>query len=182
MLGAAPAFAEGSDVSATRASTFARPALPKQRRAGMHQHIPQHVDVAPGDGRFERGEHGLYLELVGAGGLYSFNYEYRPSEHIAMRAGMAVFSVFDSAVWVFPLAATALLGGRDHYLELGGGVTVVAEESNGPQFPLVPQIGYRYMDSRSRWLMRVMFTPWLGTGNSDIGLLPFGGFSIGATF
>lgn len=182
VLGAAPAFADGANGSATKASAFTRPLLPKQRRSGMHQHIQHHVDVAPDDGRFQRGEHGLYLELVGAGGLYSFNYEYRPSEHVALRAGMGVFSGLGSAFWVFPLAVTALVGGRDHYLELGGGVTVVAEESYEPQFPLVPQIGYRYMDSSSRWLLRVMFTPWLGRGDSDIGLLPFGGFSIGATF
>jgi hypothetical protein len=154
----------------------ARPIWPKQRRNRQLETEPADVDVE----RDERREHGFYFELLGAGGAYSVNFEYRPVTPLAVRAGFSVFAISDDAVVVFPLSLTGLLGDR-HYFEIGGGMTVVtADELVG--LLLVPEIGYRYMPDDSRWLVRVMFTPFISLDPSNSWARPSGGLSLGATF
>jgi hypothetical protein len=172
-----PARADDSSGIDAAGRRTARPTWPKQRRNPQLETEPTDVHVE----RDERREHAFYFELFGAGGAYSVNLEYRPVTALAIRGGGSVFAISDEEVIVFPASVTGLIGDGGHHFEMGGGATlVIADELIG--ILLVPEIGYRYMPKVSRWLVRVMFTPFISLEESNSWARPSGGLSLGATF
>jgi hypothetical protein len=85
-------------------------------------------------------ENSIFIEGLGAGGLYSLNYERMVADEVAVRAGFSYLSIGMSAsgsngqtsgasatLMTFPLTAS-YLGVRSgkHALELGGGATLIS--------------------------------------------------------
>lgn len=73
----------------------------------------------------------IHGELLGAGGLYSINYERRVARQWTVRAGFSAYngqsdaSTDDSVTLVlFPVMVNALLPGGTHNVELGAGPTM----------------------------------------------------------
>src|SRR5215211_4180422 len=71
----------------------------------------------------------LFLELLGNGGVYSFNYERMLTESLGLRVGYATWSSL--GFWspsvrysTVPVTASYLLGRGERKLELGGGITL----------------------------------------------------------
>jgi len=151
--------------------------LKKRKASGAEQPVAAEP-VTRGDGS----GHGVYLELLGAGGLYSVNYEYRLPTALALRLGFSwwEFCFLDcSEVITVPVSLTGFVGGRNSHLEFGAGVTWVA--TNESRVFLVPQLGYRYMQPTGGFLFRLMFTPLIDV-SADVGIQPFFGISLGTAW
>lgn len=79
----------------------------------------------------------VYVELLGAGGVYSINYDRRlfnslDRDGLGIRVGIGFFS----PVWTFPAEVNYLLG-RRHYLDMGLGVVYATgsiDVADGPTF------------------------------------------------
>jgi hypothetical protein len=124
--------------------------------------------------------HALYAELFGAGGLYSINYEYH-TRLVALRAGFSwwefcLFGSCDEVVGV-PISITALAGSGDEQLEVGAGVTWLAEH-----LFVVPELGYRAMSREGGFLFRVTLTPMFGRNDGAWKILPVIGISLGCAW
>ena len=93
----------------------------------------------------KRGENTIYAEGLGAGLLYSINYERLVIQDLGVRVGFSYVGVSASAVdsmgnvteassslMTFPITASYLgVGGKTSMLELGGGVTLVYASASG---------------------------------------------------
>lgn len=75
-------------------------------------------------------KHALALELLGRGGLYSFNYDYSVVEDLAIGLGAAFYSAGSSSASVFPLYASQYFGGANHRFMVTGGPTLVLAQAN----------------------------------------------------
>jgi hypothetical protein len=67
----------------------------------------------------------LSLELLGRGGLYSFNYDYSILKDLAIGAGAAFYSAAGASASVFPVYASQYFGGENHRFMVTGGPTLV---------------------------------------------------------
>ena len=70
-------------------------------------------------------KHALTLELLGRGGLYSFNYDYTVMQDLAVGVGAAFYSAGGASASVFPLYASQYFGGENHRFMVTGGPTLV---------------------------------------------------------
>jgi len=136
---------------------------------------------------------GIYLELLGNGGLYSINYDRLFSENLGGRIGFMYLSefnfIFSSAenLLFIPIMLNYLSGG-DHNFEIGGGIVIVhadkvgffgiSKEGSSTAVGGTATIGYRYQPSRGGFLFRIGFTPFYADGD----FAASGGFSIGFCF
>jgi len=140
----------------------------------------------------------IYVELLGIGGLYSVDYEYRFAESLSGRIGFTRWSVpwglfvvgsFD--VVGFPVLVSYLVGSGGHYLEVGGGVLIYSAKLSGSDVffgsPVngetsgalgAVSIAYRYQPSRGGLLFRVALTPLTNFSSAKI----WGGLSLGVAF
>lgn len=138
----------------------------------------------------------FYVELLGQGGLYSVNYDYRVNRHFSLRAGFTYvrlnFFFSDSRVTGFPLMASYLLGKDRGHFETGMGVMPTWVHTENPDFSFSSErtsssalefstclhIGYRYQPPEGGFVFRAGFTPVYSEGE----IYPFGGLSFGYAF
>ena len=143
----------------------------------------------------ERAQNAVYIELGGAGLLYSVNYDRHVFGRWHLRAG---YSTLGSDFWFGDNGRTHLVplqfvfvSQTEHAFELGAGLTLVWQ-SNDPD-PLgqptsdfgamIPSFtaGYRYQPRDQGFLFRIGFTPFVGYDNT-LRILPYGGISFGYAF
>ncbi|MFY7997739.1 MAG: hypothetical protein ACOVSW_03985 [Candidatus Kapaibacteriota bacterium] len=144
----------------------------------------------------------LFVEGLGNGGLYSFNFDRRlaPTWNVRLgfsnyRADAALANVFSGAasLVVIPLIASYLYNfpESNSYLELGGGisslfatvsVTTVVPASATAYTPIPTfVIMYRIMPSEGGFSLRAGLTPLI-LPNFFLPILPWLGVSLGWTF
>lgn len=138
----------------------------------------------------------FYVELLGQGGLYSVNYDYRVNRQIALRAGFTYLrlDIFfsDSKVTGFPLMVSYLAGKDKGHFEAGVGLmptwvhtettdfifTNEESSSSALEVSTCINIGYRYQPPEGGFVFRAGFTPVYSEGE----IYPFGGLSFGYAF
>jgi hypothetical protein len=149
----------------------------------------------------------IFLELLGNGLLYSINYErFFEDSGFSVRGGFSYISLSASAgnaatgtssakatFMTFPLLGNYYVGGRDHKLQLGLGVTFMyaAESAGGggvgvasvSGFVPAPTavVGYRYIPHDGGFAFFIGLTPFIVPGG-DKSVLPWGGMSFGGVF
>jgi hypothetical protein len=121
----------------------------------------------------------VFFELLGNGGLYSFNYERMLTESLGLRVG---FATWDSSDFWFegtpsdrytsvPVTVSYLLGRGERKLELGGGVTFGQQTfDNSRDFSfrtLTAIVGYRSQPPGRGYLFRVGVTPFYSFDDGD---------------
>jgi hypothetical protein len=120
----------------------------------------------------------VFVEGLGSGILYSFNYDTRFSDSPSgwgARAGMGYTSLEGLRMYTLPLVVNHLIGKKKHFLELGAGVTLVRvnDRTNiNPHSSFLNvenevlgtlAIGYRRV-STSGFTLRAGLTPLIGAG------------------
>lgn len=119
----------------------------------------------------------VFLEALGLGTYYSFNYERNIylSEplRLGLRAGIAPWNVEDTYFTSVPLGAHLIYGKSAHRLEMGMGLSFrfKAEINSGAiQYhkweKLAPArigmlIGYRYQQPEGGWMFRLGYQPFI---------------------
>ncbi|WP_226390037.1 hypothetical protein [Penaeicola halotolerans] len=124
----------------------------------------------------------VYLEGLGAGIFYSFNYDLRLKDQInglGGKVGLSYSALDGARIATIPIAANLLIGKRKGFLELGLGATVIVISQNlstntysfprridrGIQFSGI--LGYRRV-SDSGFLWRAGFTPFFTSDRVDL--------------
>jgi hypothetical protein len=150
--------------------------------------------------------HVMYLELGGAGYIYSVNYErlllHRKSFAMFARAGFEYipFGTADKLIH-FPLGANFTFGQKKHRAEAGLSALFRMNFDPGVGFGegfyltnpptrifIAPSVGYRFHARPNEWgesfFLRVTFTPLIGMDvfQNQPYFLPHGGISIGRTW
>jgi hypothetical protein len=141
---------------------------------------------------------GLYVEGLGPGLFYSFNYD-RVIADFALRIGIGYVSVGASTtsssakayILTLPFDINYIgIGSKKHIFELGGGATVVSlgagvsslnVESKNDSTTVVLghlNIGYRLQPPHGGFMLRTGISPIIGSG----GFLPWPYIALGATF
>lgn len=80
--------------------------------------------------------HGLSMEILGRGGLYSFNYDYLVNEDLALGAGIASYSLSSgsakASAWILPVYANYYVNpGKHRFFATGGMNLITASGSVG---------------------------------------------------
>jgi hypothetical protein len=130
----------------------------------------------------------VYFELLGNGGLFSFNFERMLTDHVAVRAGYARWNL-DSApldtgqYQTVPMTVSYLCGGGERKLELGGGVTIgkgqSSDSSDNFSFSsLTAILGYRSQPAAGGYLFRAGLTPFYTLNDGET--YPGEGFTFSA--
>jgi hypothetical protein len=135
----------------------------------------------------------IFLELGGQGFFYTLNYDYRFSRHFCGRVGFTSFTlenflIFDDLnITAFPIMAEYLVGGGNHFLELGAGVIAVRASTGfhfvskssawGPVFSA--NVAYRYQPADGGLFFRASMPAFLNTDGAG-GV--WWGVSLGYTF
>jgi hypothetical protein len=165
--------AHAQEDSSTTASGFA---------LGAGDPSLRQADTEASDARFaplKRSKHSVFLELGGAGLLYSANYEFRPAPEIGMRLGLGAWTVcaFSACTTIVPIPASlfVILGGVNNHLEVGVSETALVADHAVAGLPGA-DLGYRYERPEGGFLFRVGTTPFL-LGRSVV--VPWGGISFG---
>jgi len=144
---------------------------------------------------------GIYVEGLGPGFFYSFNYD-RIISDVALRIGIGYVSISATSVngqesahayWLsLPFDVNYIgIGSKKHIFELGGGGTVVSvgagasslgvESSAGGSATLFYghlNIGYRLQPPTGGFMLRTGVSPIIGKGV----FLPWPYIALGATF
>ncbi|HEY0040872.1 MAG TPA: hypothetical protein VGB71_09430 [Flavisolibacter sp.] len=118
-----------------------------------------------------------FLEVGGAGGFLSLNYDRRFSNAnngFGGRIGIGIGEgqpthMFPDLVLTIPIAVNYLAGQGPHYFEIGAGVTIGTSEFgiiNGKRQSLlfVPSLGYRYQKPIKGFMLRVVASPLIASG------------------
>jgi hypothetical protein len=138
----------------------------------------------------EYSRHAVYLECGGQGVLYSVNYDYRFTKFFAGRVGFTHFTIpsffiADLTLTGFPVMGEFLLGGVDHFFEIGLGVIPVIGETSFSVFSSsksgvigTAHIGYRYQPADGGFLFRASIPAFF----TDKGGKIWGGVSFGYAF
>ena len=140
----------------------------------------------------------LYLELGGAAGIWSFNYDrtlwdISKSFKLNGRAGFGLLSEFNGAGFpdvLIPVSGAMLYGKDKHRIELGGGITYFnwtmrdPESSSGysrkPELLKHLILGYRFQKMDGGLMFRIIYSPIISNESNE----NFGhwmGVSIGKT-
>lgn len=145
----------------------------------------------------------VYFEILGNGGLYSFNYERMLTESLGLRVGYATWD--SPALWfggtppdrytTVPVTVSYLLGRGERKLELGGGVTFgdgTFDRSSDFQRDftfrtLTGIVGYRSQPPGRGYLFRAGVTPFYSFEDGeeaypDPGFMLSAGVSFGYRF
>jgi hypothetical protein len=142
---------------------------------------------------------GLYVEGLGPGFFYSFNYD-RVISDIALRIGIGYLSLSASngvgdsakAYWLsIPFDVNYIgIGSKKHIFELGAGATIVSvgagasslgvESQSGSVTRVYPHlnVGYRLQPPQGGFMLRTGISPIIGEGV----FLPWPYIALGATF
>lgn len=117
----------------------------------------------------------VYFELLGNGGLFSFNFERMLTENLGLRVGYASWE--SPLLWqggsppdryvTLPVTVSYLLGRGQRKLELGGGITLGqgsldrnADRRDVTSRSLTAIVGYRSHPPGRGYLFRVGVTPF----------------------
>lgn len=132
----------------------------------------------------------VYLEVGGAGIIYSVNYDGRFSKYengLGMRVGIGGASVDGDGYFAVPVQVNYLAGAKGQYLEVGAGFTYVSASftdffdnttSSGSTVAGNLALGFRKTPFGKKGITwRVAFTPFIKNG-----FIPSGGASIGYRF
>lgn len=109
--------------------------------------------------------HAVYGELLGAGLIYSVNYDLRFQERgdgIGARLGFSFFSRDGNSNTSIPLQLNYLIGKGQHKLEVGAGISTFFQKDSGENEAYVFPSGvfmYRLQLSDSPFLFRIGFSP-----------------------
>jgi hypothetical protein len=199
---AAQEAAEGAEATGDTKAEAAATDAPKAE--------PAPKESAPPQAEHKRAPNSVYAEGLGAGLVYSFNYERLVVEDLGVRAGISYMSFSasagsDSASATFitvPVTASYLgVGSKHHILEMGGGMTFayaggsasgVGYSSSGSGMTVLPDllIGYRlHPVDGAGFQFRVGAMAFVGKGlgfdvtdPSKVGVLPWFYLSLGASF
>jgi hypothetical protein len=143
--------------------------------------------LLPVDARAQSGEplaNRAYVEFLGAGILYSVNYEVTLSDRAGIRLGVGGLP-FRGASYIVALGMPTLLFGRgQHKAVLAGGIALgwieeVALFETEENFVYgVASLGYQYQPRARGFFMRAAFTPIFAEGN----ISEWGGLSLGTAF
>jgi len=141
----------------------------------------------------------IYLELGGAAGLWSLNYdralwEINESFRLHARAGLGMYSEFNGAGFpdvMVPVSGMVLWGKHTHRVEAGGGITyynwtlrdALSTDGFSRRSDLLGHLilGYRFQKLEGGLMFRVTYTPIINNYSNK----PFehwAGGSIGYTF
>ena len=130
----------------------------------------------------------VFFELLGNGGLYSFNYERMLTESLGLRVGYATWDSSD--LWfegtsdrytTVPVTVSYLLGRGERKLELGGGVTF--GDGDFTFRTLTAIVGYRSQPPGRGYLFRVGATPFYSLDDEEEAYPDPGfTFSLGVSF
>lgn len=137
---------------------------------------------------------GIFVELLGPGISYSFNYDTRFQDTrngLGGRVGLSYFSVEGNGMFTLPVMVNYLLGKEGKYFEMGLGGTYVSfnseesAESNEILFVKDSGVigttvfGYRRQPEDGGFLFRAGISPVFGRGN----FVPYFGYiSFGYAF
>lgn len=147
-------------------------------------------------------KNGVYLELLGNGGVYSLNYERFLSPNFSLRAGFGSFS--GESFWgseeitltTFPVLGNYFYGKGRNKLELGAGLLLGTKKiestwdeskKNTTIFDITAVIGYRNQKPGGGFIFRAGLTPFLALSGGedaypDEGITISGGVSVGYAF
>ncbi|MFZ5889971.1 MAG: hypothetical protein ACOY0T_02795 [Myxococcota bacterium] len=199
----AEAAAEGSAEATAEGADKAAPAEEKKA-------APAAAEAAPSGDQRKRALNTVYAEGLGAGLVYSINYERLVLEDLGVRAGFSYMSfsasagtASSSATFItVPVTASYLgVGSKHHILELGGGLSMlfasgtasgVGASSSGSGMAVLPNalLGYRlHPVDGAGFNFRVGAMAFVGKGlgfsvedPEKVGVLPWFYLSMGASF
>ncbi|TAE27909.1 MAG: hypothetical protein EAZ92_08815 [Candidatus Kapaibacterium sp.] len=163
-------------------------------------------DSVPQASEIRTANNNFFLEAGGNAIAYSLNYERIMGNHFVLRGGLSFLPVQSAEfryLAILPVSVSYLIGST-HYLELGLGtmfasyngtearwqynrgsaIDISAEVTGTPKFAIspfpiaIPIIGYRWHPLGGGLNARIAFTPLV----SFLGILPFGGISLGWSF
>jgi hypothetical protein len=164
-------------------------------------------DLTPSSSNFDlmgdrSAKNGMFIELAGAGGFYSINYERFFAKDAAARIGLMYMGISatsgtDSASvsWLaVPIMAefTGLRSGN-HAFEISAGVSInhlsgtastfdAFSSGSGTLVAATAFLGYRYQNPAGGMLFRAGFTPLYFIGADSGAFLPWAGISFGYGF
>ncbi len=163
------------------------------------------ADVVVEDKDARKANNAIFLELGGNGLIYSLNYERLFGDsNFSVRLGISYISVSagsssnggeaKATFMTFPILGNYYVGGRNHKLQLGGGVSILyasASSSSGGVGPagvesaFVPAptvaIGYRYLPVKPGFTFFIGLTPFIVPGGKQT-FFPWAGMSFGGIF
>lgn len=150
------------------------------------------VALAQTSDHFKR-KNAVYLELLGAGGLYSLNLDRiliaNKINKYGIRAGFAAYGD-NLTVRKGSAGMYMLTGAGNHHAEIGVNAAignrrnpVEMESVRENKFHLVPSVGYRYQKPEGGLFLRATFLTFISiSGESPKRLFPWLGVSIGTSF
>jgi hypothetical protein len=171
---------------------------------GYYQPPPPPIDL-----KERTAKNSIYAEGLGAGVLWSLNYERLVINDLAVRVGFAYYAFSASAgdtsarasYALFPITASYIgIGGGAHSLELGAGATIAYVSAASSSLGLSASgagvagfgtvlVGYRLQPRRGGFQFRVGFSGFFGPGMGFSvndpkawGFFPWGYISLGASF
>ena len=137
----------------------------------------------------------VYLELLGNGVGYSFNYERRLTDRLWGRIGAGYTPALFTRLAAFPVGLSYLFGKKSKFLQTGL-VTTFAYADVDDRFEdtffedalfeevfgviLSPTIGYRFQPQEKNLFFKIAFTPFFNPFKKKF--LPYGGLSLGYSF
>lgn len=143
----------------------------------------------------------IFLELLGNGGLYSINADYRFREDGSIRLGFVNWNAGgffgnSESLTAFPLLANYLYGSGNSWLELGAGIlyghyqekSSIGNTMNDYNFTtLTGSISYRYQRPNGGFFFKAGLTPLYPLGPEGKryptdGPMPWVGVSLGYSF
>lgn len=124
----------------------------------------------------------IYLEGLGSGIFYSFNYDWRfkdQAKGLGAKAGLGYTAIDGFNIATIPIAVNCLIGKKRNFLELGLGATVVLLSStnstsaisdprvSGTGLMFNGIVGYRRV-SKSGFLLRAGLTPFFTSDPAEL--------------
>lgn len=121
----------------------------------------------------------VYLELGGAGVLYSLNYERLIYDRVAVRAGASNIPAF-GGIFIFPATVSVLFDplAATSRPELGAGITYVTTGVDS-SIDATAIIGFRHRLEGSRFFLRAALIPYLSASK---GFNLWAGAAVGYSF
>lgn len=150
------------------------------------------VAAPPADASKTLAQDAAYFEALGAGILFSFNYDRRLDEQYGMRIGG--YPAFGTrAYWLFAQGYVLTNPDGTHHLEAGAGLGMFAfamsltlfgygtpDEAPTPRFYVPLTLGYRLQPFDGGFVLRLSLTPLLLLRSSgEVIVAPYGGASLG---
>lgn len=102
----------------------------------------------------------FFVELGGNALYYSINYDRRFAKKYSFRGGVSVVPHSFSTTVSVPVMVNYLAGRDKNFFEIGLGVSLMINLSEGSEVVPTATIGYRYQPVDKRFLFRAGFTPF----------------------